>query len=103
MTMPRGRPSHDQIQAYIDGLLHGRDLATVAGYLLEHPEVASEVETLRRQNEALKQIGEEVLDEPIPERLRAVLRSSVRQRSNGVGPHSKGEFLTATNRSCWNS
>ncbi|HEX3210758.1 MAG TPA: hypothetical protein VHQ91_15320 [Geminicoccaceae bacterium] len=72
MILPR-LPSDEQIQAFVDGQLDGRDLAAVTAYLLDHPEVACEVETLRRQNDALKQIGHEVLNEPIPERLRVVL------------------------------
>jgi anti-sigma factor RsiW len=65
--------SNDQIEGYIDGRPNGRDRATVAAYLLANPEMAGEVETLRRQAEALKGIGQEILDEPVPERLRDVL------------------------------
>ena len=63
----------DRIQDYIDGRLGDRDRASVAAYLLANPEVGVEVERLRRQNEALKAIGQEILDEPVPERLRAAL------------------------------
>jgi anti-sigma factor RsiW len=66
--------SDHKIQDYLDGRLNERDRAAVAAYLLTHPDVASEVETLRRQNEALKGIGHEILDEPVPERLREVLQ-----------------------------
>jgi anti-sigma factor RsiW len=79
------------IQDYVDGRLDERDQAMVAAYLLVHPEVASEVEIQRRQNEALKGIGREILDEPVPEHLRNVLRepavvnlaSERRRRSSG--------------------
>lgn len=63
-----------QIQDYIDGRLNERDRAAVAAYLLAHPQVAAEVEAVRRQSEALRALGHEVLDEPVPERLRQVLR-----------------------------
>jgi anti-sigma factor RsiW len=63
----------DQIQGYIDDRLKERDRAAVAAYLLANPAAAAEVETLRRQSEALKGVGQEVLDEPVPERLRNVL------------------------------
>jgi len=96
-------PSHEAIQAYIDGLLRGRELATVAAYLHEHPEVASEVEILRRQNQALKQIGEEVLDEPVPERLRAVLRRSGGNGSNGADAKREDEIVATRPQSCWSS
>ncbi|NJO37086.1 MAG: hypothetical protein HC871_04995, partial [Rhizobiales bacterium] len=63
----------DRIQDYIDNRLNDRDRASVAAYLLANPEVGNAVERLRRQNEALKAIGQEILDEPVPERLRSVL------------------------------
>jgi anti-sigma factor RsiW len=63
----------DQIQGYIDDRLNERDRAAVAAYLLANPAAAQEVETLRRQTEALKGVGQEILDEPVPERLRNVL------------------------------
>ena len=62
-----------KVQDYIDGRLSERDRAAVAAYLLVHPDVASEVEMLRRQNEALRGIGQEILEEPVPPRLRDVL------------------------------
>jgi anti-sigma factor RsiW len=64
----------EQIQEYIDGRLNERDRAAVAAYLLAHPRVAAEVETVRRQSEALRALGQEILDEPIPEQLRRLLR-----------------------------
>jgi anti-sigma factor RsiW len=64
----------EQIQDYIDGRLNERDRAAVAGYLLAHPRVAAEVEAIRRQSEALCALGQEILDEPVPEHLRQLLR-----------------------------
>ena len=64
----------EQIQDYLDGRLNERDRAAVAAYLLAHPRVAAEVEAVRRQSDALRALGQEILDEPIPERLREVLR-----------------------------
>jgi anti-sigma factor RsiW len=63
-----------QFQDYVDGRLRERDRAAVAAYLLAYPHVAAEVEAVRRQSEALRALGHEILDEPIPERLREVLR-----------------------------
>ena len=63
-----------QLQDYVDDRLNERDRATVAAYLLAHPRVAAEVEAIRRQSEALRALGQEILDEPVPERLREVLR-----------------------------
>jgi anti-sigma factor RsiW len=85
MTPPQ-RPSDEQIQDYIDGRLRARDLALMTAYLFAHPKAASEIEALRRHNEALKQIGQEILHEPIPERLRSVLRRRPAGKANGSWP-----------------
>jgi anti-sigma factor RsiW len=63
-----------QLQDYVDGRLNERDRAAVAAFLLAHPHVAAEVEAVRRQSEALRALGHEILDEPVPERLRELLR-----------------------------
>lgn len=63
----------ETIQDYIDGRLNEVERAAVAARLLADPKLAAEVENLRRQNEALKVIGREILSEPVPERLRAIL------------------------------
>jgi anti-sigma factor RsiW len=64
----------EQIQDYIDGRLNERDRAAVAAYLLARPRVAAEVEAIRQQSEALCALGQEILDEPVPEHLRRLLR-----------------------------
>jgi anti-sigma factor RsiW len=63
-----------QIQDYIDGRLNERDRAAVAAYLLAHPRIAADVEAVRRQSDALRALGHEILDEPVPEHLRRILR-----------------------------
>lgn len=62
-----------QIQDYIDDRLDQRDRAVVAAYLLSNPSAAADVEAFRRQNEALKGLGHDILDEPVPARLRDAL------------------------------
>jgi anti-sigma factor RsiW len=75
-----------QLQDYVDGRLRERDRAAVAAYLLAHPHVAAEVEAVRRQSEALRALGHEILDEPLPERLREVLRRGPASSSAGRRP-----------------
>lgn len=89
-----------QLQDYVDGRLRERDRAAVAAYLLAHPHVAAEVEAVRRQSEALRALGHEILDEPLPERLREVLRrpqpsSSARPRpaAKPTAPRRAFRFL----------
>jgi anti-sigma factor RsiW len=65
----------EQIQDYIDGRLRERDRAAMAAYLLAHPRVAADVDAVRRQSEALRALGQGVLDEPVPEHLRRILRA----------------------------
>ena len=62
-----------QIQDYIDGRLSERDRAAVAAYLLAHPRVAADVEAVRRQSDALRALGHEILDEPVPAHLRRIV------------------------------
>ena len=85
----------DQVQGYIDDRLSERDRATVAAYLLANPAAAEEVETLRRQSEALKGVGQEVLDEPVPERLRNVLNQHNVVSLNEVRRRRASPFLEA--------
>jgi anti-sigma factor RsiW len=84
-----------RIQDYIDGRLDERNQALVATYLLAHPDVASKVETLRRQNGALKGIGQEILDEPVPPRLRDVLRQQTELTFAGRRNLRSSSFLEA--------
>jgi anti-sigma factor RsiW len=84
-----------QLQDYIDGRLNERDRAAVAAYLLAHPGVAADVEAVRRQSEALRALGQEILDEPVPEPLRQVLRDpSARSRAEAepVAPRAPRQF-----------
>jgi anti-sigma factor RsiW len=81
--------SDEQIQDYIDGRLSERDRATVAAYLLAHPRVAAEVEAIRRQSEALCALGQEILDEPVPEHLRRLLREGPAHARVELGPEAR--------------
>jgi anti-sigma factor RsiW len=80
----------EQIQDYIDGRLNERDRAAVAAYLLAHPRVAAEVEAVRRQNEALRALGHEILDAPVPEHLRRLLRDRAARPRTESGPRTRG-------------
>jgi anti-sigma factor RsiW len=76
----------EQIQDYIDGRLNERDRAAVAAYLLAHPRSAAEVESVRRQSDALRALGQEILDEPVPEHLRRILRDRPARSRAGLRP-----------------
>jgi anti-sigma factor RsiW len=67
------------LQAYADGKLPEERRAAVAAWLAAHPEDAERIESYRRLAEELRSTYDAVLDEPVPERLRHVVRpASVR-------------------------
>ena len=74
-----------EIQDFIDDRLDGGARSCFIARLLAFPEVGAEVEAMRRQQEALRAIGQEILDEPVPPRLRVILRKLSPARHNGRG------------------
>ena len=63
---------HD-IQEYVDGRLDGRRREEFLAYLDANPELADYVDGLKKQNESLRRLGAEVLEEPVPGRLSAIV------------------------------
>jgi anti-sigma factor RsiW len=75
--------SDAEIQDFIDDRLDRGARSSFVARLLECPEVGVEVEAMRRQQEALREIGQEILDEPVPPRLRIILQRGAPARGNG--------------------
>jgi anti-sigma factor RsiW len=84
--LERNAFTDQQIQDYIDGRLNERDRAAVAAYLLAHPRVAADVEAVRRQSDALRALGQEILDAPVPEHLRRIVRERPARSHAGLRP-----------------
>jgi anti-sigma factor RsiW len=63
-----------RLQDYVDDRLYARERAEVAAELEADPKLAADVEQIRRDGDLLRALAHDVLDEPVPERLRAVLR-----------------------------
>lgn len=71
--IPSAAPITDaDLHAYADERLTPERAAEVAAYLSENPEAAEAVDTWRRQTATLKALFDPVLDESVPERLRAI-------------------------------
>ena len=66
--------TEDEIQEYIDGRLTALRRKDVEAYLAVRPERAAEVQSLLRQQEALRRLGEDILNEPVPDRFQEILR-----------------------------
>ena len=64
--------SEDDLQAYVDAALPEARYGEVDEYLAVHPEESERVRTYQTQKQALKALFNPVLDEPLPERLRAL-------------------------------
>ena len=63
-----------RLQAYVDGFLPEPERLEVEAYLSERPVEAARIAEYRKQNETLNALFGPVLDEPIPERLRAAAK-----------------------------
>ena len=68
----------ERLQDYIDDRMDERERAEFAAQLLADPEAARYADELRLQNEALKLVGVDVLDEEIPPHLSETVRRADR-------------------------
>jgi anti-sigma factor RsiW len=75
--------SDDEVQEYIDGRLSPARRKEVEAYLAMRPERGAEVQSLLRQQEALRRLGEDILNEPVPNRFQEILRRLPKQRDGG--------------------
>jgi len=80
-----------ELHAWLDGELDTDGARAVEAWLADHPDDAARVAAWRAQNEALSGLDAEILDEPLPERLRKVLNSAPRSAAR-VG---SGNWLRA--------
>jgi len=61
--------TEDDLHAYVDAALTPERRAEVAAHLAEYPEDAARVRAYRAQNQALRELFNPVLDEPLPDNL----------------------------------
>jgi anti-sigma factor RsiW len=62
------------LQDFIEGRLAPERQATVLDYLRHNPSEARRVDTLRQQAARLRQLGSDMLSEPVPDQLLDVLK-----------------------------
>lgn len=71
-----------ELNAYLDGELDAETRVEVESWLAENPEEAARVVALGADRDALADIGATILNEPIPERMQAILRNAPRPRKD---------------------
>ena len=69
--MSRLEINEHELQAYVDGLLPESRRAEVQAYLASHPREAQRLQRYQQQNREIRALFDPVLDEPVPDRLRA--------------------------------
>lgn len=88
--------SQESIQDYLDDRMSAREKVHFTEHLQANPADARLVMEIQRQNELVKTIGEEILDEPVPDRLKAVI-------SNAQDRNRDGGSTRAGTRARWGS
>jgi len=80
--MPGDQPiSEDELHAYVDGdIAPGRRL-DIALYLARHPAEAARMEVFRAQREAIHALFDDFADQPVPRRLRSIVRRHAQRRA----------------------
>ena len=75
----------DDLHAWADGRLEGERLRRFERRLEDDPALRAEAQAWRRQAQALKALGRETLEEPVPQPLIDAARGHARRRA-GTGP-----------------
>jgi len=86
--MPSDQPiSEDELHAYVDGDIEPARCLDIALYLARHPDEAARMEVFRAQREAIHALFDGCLHQPVPRRLRRIVRRHAgrRARRRGTG------------------
>lgn len=96
--------SHSDLQAYVDGELTVTRAREVEAYLASHPEEAAIVAEYRQLNQAVHELYDPVMEEPIPAQLaikrsdRPIWRIAAMLAWLGIGIVIGGVFLPMDNK-----
>ena len=66
--------SPTDLQDYVEGRLSAERHSVVEAFLASDPDSAAQVAALRSQAEVLRRLGEDILNEPVPDKLAEILR-----------------------------
>jgi hypothetical protein len=88
----------ETVQAYVDGELDALSAARMDAALAHDPALAERIRQARAVRERLRDAFDPVLDEPVPERLSALLRSPAQGARPGVPPVPAAAERLATRR-----
>jgi anti-sigma factor RsiW len=72
--------SEDDLHAYVDGDIEPVRRLDIALYLARHPEEAARMEVFRAQREAIHALFDDCLHQPVPRRLRSIVRGHAKRR-----------------------
>lgn len=81
--------NEDEFHAYVDGDIDPARRLDIALYLARHPDDAARMEVFRAQREAIHALFDDCLHQPVPRRLRSIVRRHAtrrarRQRGTGM-------------------
>jgi len=80
--------SEDELHAYVDGDIAPARRLDIALYLARHPAEAARMEVFRAQREAIHALFDDLAREPVPWRLRSIVRRHAQRlarRRRGTG------------------
>ena len=73
--MPSDQPiNEDELHAYVDGDIEPARRLDIALHLARHPDEAARMEVFRAQREAMHALFDDFLYQPVPRRLRSIVR-----------------------------
>ena len=73
--------SEDELHAYVDGDIAPARRLDIALYLARHPAEAARMEVFRAQREAIHALFDDLAREPVPWRLRSIVRRHAQRRT----------------------
>ena len=80
--MPGDQPiSEDELHAYVDGDVAPERRLDIALYLARHPDEAARMEVFRAQREAIHALFDDFAHQPVPRRLRSIVRRHAQRRA----------------------